>query len=396
MTYLTLLSILLLGLTGLGGDCTVDKGGHQESRNDFKSDDMSFKDNYIVGAHYYPWYDDEGHHWVDPNYDRTHLLDPYLGEYDCGDPAVAEQQIEWAADYGIDVLTLEWWGPDTYGVENLNTGFLRASNLARIRFCIFYDTMIRMAPFAGGSWSMSIDFFDPEIRETFISDVIHIAETYFHHPQYFKVSERPVMWMYWTIGFVGDFEGALAEVRAELMARGYDLYLIGDFPLLDFKPQLIPLFDAVSCYCQWQKFLFLPFDTSDTGHLADVFEVLFKHNRERVTKIPVAGRTDGATVDFHPGVLPQFDDSWMEGFPRVLNFPIYASSKADVVKMFQVAKDASEPAYDTDLHISWITSFNEWHETTTIEPTIVEGEAEYPGGNYGFDLLEAVQEVFAP
>ena len=358
------------------------------------SNEFVFPDTNLVGAHYYPWYNTDGHHWVDPDYESTHLLEPLLGEYDCADPAVAEQQIDWAADYGLDVLTLEWWGPDTYGTANLESGFFQAANLGRIRFNIFYDTMIRMSPLAGGSWSMNINFSRSDIRQTFIDDLIGIAETYFDHPYYFKIAGRPVVWMYWLVGVTGDFAGALAQARAELLARGYDMYLVGDFSLLSLKFHLVPLFDAVSVYCQWQKFLMLPFNTSDVGHLADVFELIFKHNRETVTQIPVEGRTDGAMVDFHPGVIPQFDDSWMEGFPRVLNFPVHASSKDDVVKMFRVARDQAEPAYTTDLHISWITSFNEWHETTTIEPAVQDADPKYPCGNYGFDFMEAVQEVF--
>ena len=391
-----LILVLVAGLAACKDKADGDEDG-DESGSDvtlaFDDGGTDFPDQYIVGAHYYPWYGDE-HHWVDPPYERTHLLDPYLGEYHCGDPAVAEQQIQWAADYGIDVLSLEWWGPATNGVENLNTGFFQAENLSRIRFAIFYDTMIRMAPYAGGSWSMNINFSDPVIRETFISDLVGIAETYFDHPRYFSISGRPVVWMYWIIGYTGDFAGAILEARAQLQSRGYDLYVISDFAVLGLKPDLVPYFDAVSVYAQWQKFLMLPFNTSDVGHLADVFDLIFRHNRERVTQIPVAGRTDGAFVDFHPGVQPQFDDSWMEGFPRALNSPVHAISKADVVKMFRVARDNSEPALDTDLRISWITSFNEWHETTTIEPTILDDKPKYPLGNYGFDFLEAVQEVF--
>jgi len=322
-------------------------------------------------------------------------LEPFLGEYDCGDPAVAEQQIDWAADYGLDVLTLEWYGPLTNAMNNLNNGFFQAPNLSRIHFNIFYDTMIRMGPLVGGSWSLSINFSRPDIRQRFIEDLVGIAETYFDHPRYFKISGRPVVWMYWTIGYTGDFAGAIAEARAEILDRGWDIYVIGDFPVLELKSHLVPHFDAVSSYCQWQKFLLLNFDTSDIGHYADVVEVILKHTREKVTQVQVAGRDDGAFVDFHPGVIPQFDDSWMTGFPRVLNSPIHASSKDDVVKMFQIARDASEPAFDTDLHISWITSFNEWHETTTIEPTIIDDQPAYPCGHYGFDFMEAVQEVFS-
>ena len=400
LALLALVAMLPACFLGCGDECDEcvcddddDSGDDDVGDDDAGDDDAEEPTNYVVGAHYYPWYNTDSHHWVDPSYERTHLLDPYLGEYHCGDPEVAEQQIDWAADYGVDVLTLEWWGPDTYGVDNLNTGFFQAPNLERIRFIIFYDTMIRMSPFVGG-WSMDIDFSREDVRETFINDVIGIAETYFEHERYFNISDRPVMWMYWTIGYTGDFAGAVLEARIELLARGYDLYLVGDFAIPNLKPGLIPLFDAVSVYCPWQRFLFLPFDTSDIGHFADVLEVHFRQTGEWVTQIPVAGRTDGATVDFHPGVIPQFDDSWMVGFPREFNSPILASSRDDVLKMFRMARETSEPAYDTDLHVVWITSFNEWHETTTIEPTIIDEEPKYPLGNYGFDFLEAVQEVF--
>jgi len=49
--------------------------------------------------------------------------------------------------------------------------------------------------------------------------------------------------------------------------------------------------------------------------------------------MPVAGRDDGSTVDFHPGVIPHFDAWWVMGFRRVVNFQVYAPSKPDIVKM---------------------------------------------------------------
>src|SRR5512135_3787153 len=81
---------------------------------------------------------------------RSTPLEPALGHtYDSADPNVIKQQIDWAADYGIDAFSLEWTTPRGIGTSgslepNIDDAFLRAPNLARIRWCIFYDTVLRM------------------------------------------------------------------------------------------------------------------------------------------------------------------------------------------------------------------------------------------------------------
>jgi hypothetical protein len=45
------------------------------------------------------------------------------------------------------------------------------------------------------------------------------------------------------------------------------------------------------------------------------------------------------------------------------------------------------------LKLIWLNTWNCWGESTTVEPTIDQGP-KYPTGNYGFDMLEVVEEVF--
>ncbi|MBI3739838.1 MAG: hypothetical protein HY258_12390, partial [Chloroflexi bacterium] len=43
----------------------------------------------------------------------------------------------------------------------------------------------------------------------------------------------------------------------------------------------------------------------------------------------------------------------------------------------------------------WLNTWNNWPETTTFEPTAAEGP-KYPAGNYQFDFLEVIRDVFGP
>ncbi len=79
---------------------------------------------------------------------RTTPLTPALGAtYISSDPKVIQQQIDWAADYGVDAFSLEWTTPRGIGhslEDNIDDAFLKAPNLGRIRWCIFDDFVLRM------------------------------------------------------------------------------------------------------------------------------------------------------------------------------------------------------------------------------------------------------------
>jgi hypothetical protein len=68
---------------------------------------------------YYPWYGrDPWRHWDAEN--RTPPADlaapylPLLGAYDSRSRAVIEQHARWIADSGVGTVNLSWWGPDSY------------------------------------------------------------------------------------------------------------------------------------------------------------------------------------------------------------------------------------------------------------------------------------------
>jgi len=72
---------------------------------------------------------------------------------------------------------------------------------------------------------------------------------------------------------------------------------------------------------------------------------------------------------------------------------IPATSKEQVIAMAEVARKHAQPVGSQGQKLIWLNTWNCWAETTTVEPTANLGP-KYPAGNYQFDMLEVVREVF--
>lgn len=341
----------------------------------------SADDPYTVVAHYYPWYGgNQNPHWPNGVAHR-----PWIGYYFSGSPDVARQQVDLASRYGVDVFAVGWTGINSPGERNFRSGLLKAPNLNRIRFCMVYDSLGRLR--GENSAPLYFDFNDPAVRQMFISDVVYLAKQYFGNPRYFKIDGRPVLKIYLTRRFFGEFPSALEEARRQLRTMGWDPYLVGD-DLFYGRNDLfvISQFDAATAYNLNNEDLRRSGITT-TGKLADAIRPFYWNFMYQLRDIQVAGRD--AKVDLQPGVIPQFDAR----VARHTSVALLAQNKQEVVKMFNVAKEIVD-AKASGPRVVWITSWNEWHEGTAIEPTISSG-AKYPGGNYGFDFLEALADVFS-
>jgi hypothetical protein len=335
---------------------------------------------YVVAAYYYPWYGGSRNpHWPEGSAHR-----PWIGYYYSGSPAVARQQIDLAHRYGVDVFAVSWVGIDSASEQKFQGGLLKAPNLGQIRFCILYETLLRLGE---GTQQVSIDFNQASVREKFLADMVYLARQYFSSPSYFRIAGRPVINFYLVRGMDGDFADALAEARQRIKAVvGRNPYFVGDL-LFYGRNDLFAAsqFDAVTAYSIFSTSLFQ--DRIDTtGKLVQVarpfyFDFLYQLRDLRV-------RGGNSHIVLQPGVLPQFDNR--KGTES--GFALLAQSRDEVRQMFLVARDVAD-AQGTNPKVVWITSWNEWLEGTTIEPTET-GGPKYPGGNYGYDFLELVSDIF--
>lgn len=353
--------------------------------------------NYIVIGQLNLWYFGPGNGagFKDDDGNRITPLHPLLGDYWSEDPEIVEQQIEWAVEYGVDAFSIEWDSPEEESVgipmeKIMDEVFLVAPNIHKVRWVIFYDFNLRMHFFEDQGYDISRtpNFNQEIVQETFVNDFVHFANKYFHHPQYLKIDDRPVVYIWATHGFRGDPTSAVLEARRRVAELGYDVYIVGDEVCYGcFNPVNAPLYDATSTF----TFLIPGIDLAvqqDVGDAARTTDIAFSWWQDQVAGRKVTGRED--TLIFQPGWAPQYDERyWID------NNPIYvpATSKDQVIQMAEVAKKYAQSAGQDNMKLIWLNTWNNWAETTTVEPTIDQGP-KYPAGNYGFDMLEVVKEVF--
>jgi hypothetical protein len=352
---------------------------------------------YIVIAQLNFWYYGPGF-WggfENENHERSTPLTPLLGEtYYSSDPSVVYQQIEWAVEYGIDAFSIEWIKPRGLGGNDLEVTlddvFLKSPNINKVRWAIFYDFPLRLDQTPGLDVDVvpNINFDQPDVYNTFVSDFVHFATKYFGNPQYLTIDDRPVIYIWATNSFKGNLAGAMQDARDQVSKLGYDVFIVGDEVCFGcFDRQHAALFDGSSTFT-----MLMP--GTDTRGMTDVGKAAVKVDEtlrwwtNQIAGLKVAGRKD--LVNFQPAWAPQYDD---RKFKMVGGTYVPALGKDQVVQMATVARKYAQPVGSNGLKLIWINTWNNWAETTTIEPTANLGP-KYPAGNYGFDMLEVVREVF--
>ena len=326
---------------------------------------------------------------------RNTTLTPLLGEtYDSASEDVIRQQIDWAAGYGVDAFSIEWTTPR--GVpgsveEVLDDQFLMSPNLNKVRWCIFYDLVLRIQQTPGLDVDLSrgMDFDDPDVYRTFVSDFEHFATKYFSQPEYLTVDGRPVVYIWGTWNARGGFTEAFEEARQRVAALGFDVFIVGDIIREDrFSQDLAAAYDANTNFV-----MFVPgtaTHATDVGEAAASLDVILANWEDNISGLHVRGRDE--EVILQPGFAPQYDDRLfreVNGIGSSTYLP--AMSKDQVTEMAEVVRRHAQPVGGQAL--VWLNTWNNWPETTTFEPTVASGP-KYPAGNYQFDMLEVVREVF--
>jgi hypothetical protein len=331
--------------------------------------------------------------------ERNTSLTPALGAtYDSASKDVISQQIEWATGYGVDAFSIEWTTPR--GVPGslediLDDNFLKAPNLHKMRWCIFYDLVLRIQQTPGLKVDMSngMDFDQPDVYNTFVADFDHFANKYFGQEQYLKIDGRPVLYIWGTWNATGNYSKAFQEARQRVMARGYDVYIVGDIIRTDhFYPKLAAEYDANTNFV-----FFTPGtspDSKDVGEAAVKLDEILSDWEKKTSGLKVNGRQED--VILQPGFTPQFDNRLfiqVNHEQSVIYIP--AMSKDQVTAMAEVVRKHAHPVGNSGAKLIWLNTWNNWAETTTFEPTAAQGP-KYPAGNYQFDMVEVIRDVFGP
>jgi len=151
------------------------------------------------------------------------VFTPTLGLYSSADPQMASTHITTALEYSINLFYLDfgWVQPGDQIDLAAQSGLLQAEGIDSINVCIFYfpDAVV------GKNWSQGPD--------RLISDFDYLAQSYFTHPDYLRVNNRPVVIVnnlpvYWSGLGITETNTLFAELKDHILANhSLNLYLIG-------------------------------------------------------------------------------------------------------------------------------------------------------------------------
>lgn len=343
----------------------------------------------MLGIHYYLWYGEFAQSMLGRgNWESGYANHPVLGRYNSRDPQVIGQHIKWNKDAGIDFFAINWHDCRDWDDITLKDYYLVHPLSSEIKFCINYDSSIALN-ICGNPVSYNFnDKYSPNKNkgEKFLEDFKYLADTYFNHPQYLRINNRPVVIIY----NVSTFDNAsryFEQLKIDMAKRNISIFLIADAVgwaginltknnlsyLWEMSPkQLIKIFNRamhrLSLNNSQGDILLSKYFDGITGYN------MYSPNRmanflKNVDKVyqKFYNYANSQGLCFVPTLVPGYDDRNLKG----LNRPILERREGKFYQEFlQIIKKYLSPS----LKMALITTFNEWHEGTEIEPSKEYGE----------------------
>jgi hypothetical protein len=277
-----------------------------------------------VLAFYYTWY--RGSDWIDGSKPTArHNTNPT--PYDSADPGVIDRHLAQAQVAGIDGFIVSWWGQDTPSDHNLPALFTRAPR--------GFDIALYLE--AQGHRFRT--------QQELVDQLDYALDRYAKSRHYLRIDRRPVMYVYSSRAVLrgaGEGENPVhrkvwKDVLRRLAARGHRPLLIGD----GTDPRDLSVFRGLHTYGTAP----LPDETGTERRMA-------------LTARAYAAVHGGRRRIWASSVFPGFDDRHLRGAHR----PYVARDGG----AFYAAQWWTALGSDPDQVV--VVSFNEWPETTNIEP----------------------------
>jgi len=311
----------------------------------------------------------------DPSY-------PLPRGYDSDDPVIFRAHNEVAARRNFAWLW-SWWGQSgAPGGDGTLRRYLDEDPGSPVQLLLLYEATGTLAVNREGFYN----FDDPANYRRLVEDLAFLERTYWSSPRYahrfFRVDGRPVVFLWVSRQFSGDWAAAVAAAR-----RQAAVYLVGsEFGLeltqdgrprvrADLAERLAPL-DAVSGYGIYDP-RYVPASGRLDAAYASRYESASRGWAEVVASVAPHAR-------FIPTLQFAFDDRYVR--PEARNPPL-VSSVAEALAVSRAARglidDAlgGDPRYRSVLPLVFLVSWNEHLEGSAIEWTDEHG--------YGYLLAAA-------
>ena len=329
---------------------------------------------------------------VQPKDDYTWNRKPLWGYLNEANPEVMEMQIKEAVSHGVNVFIYDWYWYDQrpFLEQCLDNGFLGAKNNGEMSFYLMwanhdanYCWDKRLSDEFGSTvvWKGEVD------RKGFEAAAGRVIEKYFSRPNYYKINGCPVFMIYDVNNLVNGLGGVENAKRAIDWMR--EQTVKAGFPDLHFQ---------ITIWNERQVDL-SGFDANMKGSTKDIVHLLgadsishyqfvhFAHVNRDYTDIlkDVSAEWQRIEKEYKVPYFPHISCGW-DNNPRYRNFRpnvVKNNTPENFEKGLLMAKEYLERHEDIPPLVI-INSWNEWTETSYLEPDDL----------YGYGYLDAIKKVF--
>ncbi|MCS7166088.1 MAG: glycoside hydrolase family 99-like domain-containing protein [Gemmatales bacterium] len=300
---------------------------------------VSSKKPRLVLAFYYGWYGTPQHtgkwvHWQGVNAldkrieNSTHY--PILGAYDSHDPHVVAQHCKDAKNVGIDGFIATWWRPRDFHDRGL-------------------PLLLNTAHKHGLAVTVYIETVPDQTVEQAVQDALYILSQYSDHPAWLRVDSKPVLFVYARAIEQLGLDNWRRVIAIVAQKRKSAVLWIGD----RMSPEAVRIFDGIHTYNITEQ---------TAGKDPEQIRLWARQQFPRWVRLSPPEKISCLTV------IPGYDDSKLK--ERKPPRPITSRHQGDTYRILWEEAIAANP--------DWIliTSWNEWHEGTEIEPSVEHGNRE--------------------
>ena len=317
---------------------------------------------------------------------------PLWGYCNEANPDVMEMQIDAAANHGVNVFIYDWYWYDNrpFLEQCLNNGYLKACNNNRVKFYLMWanhdvnytwDRRLSHLDIKNWIWKASVN------RVQFEQIALRLIKHYFNHPSYYRIDDCPVFQIYELKNLVSGLGGidqtvdALDWFRQQAVHAGF-AGLHVQFTSWGTNRRNMSGVDGDGATTPDRDVQRLGFDSLTNyqfSHFTDI-------DRD-YAEIMVDVRKEWARADanFSVPYYPHVSVGW-DNNPRFETFRpgiVKNNTPEEVAKALRAARDYCD-AHPDQTPLMTINSWNEWTETSYLQPDDING--------YGY--LEAVRRVF--
>ncbi len=315
---------------------------------------------------------------------------PLWGTVNEADPSVMNMQINEAVKHGVNVFIFDWYWYDgrPFMETTLNNGFLKADDKDKMKFYLMWanhdvtntwDTRLNQINDGNVIWTGKVS------RDEFEKICKRNIEKYFKLPQYYKIDGKPVFMIYDVPQLIAGL-GGIEQTAAALKWFKEETKKAG-FPGLELQLTMWSQnnnysgFDAGKGKAPENEFVKKLGFTSATHYQFVHFTDVNKDYNDIIENV----KKEWAKIDttFELTYYPHVSIGW-DNSPRLGKSAVVKNNTPEnFAKALRLAK-AYADAHPKQVPLITINSWNEWTETSYLEPDNL----------YGYGYLDAVKSVF--